>query len=307
MPKVRDLEADYLQRSSSKKAVRESTRYHKWWGHGDEKWHYLYTVLDAMLEKGIGKNVDDVFSEYCKKFASGWDSFDYKKIFWDNFRLKYYYYFKPEYYLEGKIIRKRPTTSKHRRRTITVGGYWKEVKIFKKDKPYYTHTYDKQKFVENYFRLRNWPLDKSFEVWEMSDVIEDIVSYYRTHPQLWIDEGNSNFHRIVYPEEIRYYLQGAFCKESLLVGSHVVVPGTAEWRKVKAKEKGESQRAALSRKLAEKESAKTFDYTLWYKKKTRQNKLHESEDIITRDRLGFDEYSFKGEFYHGCKRKKKSS
>ena len=37
MPKVRDLEADYLQRSSSKKAVRESTRYHKWWGHGDEK------------------------------------------------------------------------------------------------------------------------------------------------------------------------------------------------------------------------------------------------------------------------------
>ena len=31
-----------------------------------------------------------------------------------------------------------------------------------------------------------------------------------------------------------------------------------------------------------------------------------TKDIITRDRLGFDNESFKGEFYHGQKRKKKS-
>ena len=30
-----------------------------------------------------------------------------------------------------------------------------------------------------------------------------------------------------------------------------------------------------------------------------------TKDIITRDRLGFDNESFKGEFYHGQKRKKK--
>ena len=30
-----------------------------------------------------------------------------------------------------------------------------------------------------------------------------------------------------------------------------------------------------------------------------------AKDIITRDRLGFDDESFKGEFYHGQKRKKK--
>ena len=31
-----------------------------------------------------------------------------------------------------------------------------------------------------------------------------------------------------------------------------------------------------------------------------------AKDIIDRDRLGFDDESFKGEFYHGQKRKKKS-
>lgn len=29
-------------------------------------------------------------------------------------------------------------------------------------------------------------------------------------------------------------------------------------------------------------------------------------DIVDRDRLGFDENSFKGEFYHGQKRKKRN-
>ena len=36
-----------------------------------------------------------------------------------------------------------------------------------------------------------------------------------------------------------------------------------------------------------------------------RKKKEEDKNIIDRDRLGFDEDSFRGEFYHGQKRKKK--
>ena len=43
---------------------------------------------------------------------------------------------------------------------------------------------------------------------------------------------------------------------------------------------------------------------LYYIEYNRKKKEHD-KDIVDRDRLGFDEDSFKGEFYHGQKRKKK--
>jgi hypothetical protein len=46
------------------------------------------------------------------------------------------------------------------------------------------------------------------------------------------------------------------------------------------------------------------DNILYYIEYNRKKKEHD-KDIVDRDRLGFDEDSFKGEFYHGQKRKKK--
>ena len=50
---------------------------------------------------------------------------------------------------------------------------------------------------------------------------------------------------------------------------------------------------------------KEYNDSLLYSIEYSRKKKEEAKDIIDRDRLGFDDDSFKGEEYHGQKRKKK--
>jgi len=77
--------------------------------------------------------------------------------------------------------------------------------------------------------------------------------------------------------------------------------GTNEYSRYISEER-QSQELAYKRKKREREKkASTLLHDLEQKKKIKE----EAQNLVDRDRLGFDEESFKGEFYHGQKRKKK--
>ena len=113
MPKIRDLDFDYAK--SSQMCIKQGTKLNRLlfvhdYYHGRDDSHFLYNYIEKLLAKNIGKNVDDVFSIFCKKFPQpyiGWNSV--KDAFWNYFLNDHTYWFRREgmYYLDGKIIRKK--------------------------------------------------------------------------------------------------------------------------------------------------------------------------------------------------------
>ena len=82
---------------------------------------------------------------------------------------------------------------------------------------------------------------------------------------------------------------------------HILYEGTKEYNRYIA-ELGDAKRKHKRERIKERlQQQETLLHDLEQMKKNKELQLN----IIDRDRLGFDENSFKGEFYHGQKRKKK--
>ena len=77
--------------------------------------------------------------------------------------------------------------------------------------------------------------------------------------------------------------------------------GTPEYAKYKAEEKERKNKEEREKKKLNEETISTLLWSIEDKRKADEL----AKDIINRDRLGFDDESFKGEFYRGQKRKKK--
>ena len=103
-------------------------------------------------------------------------------------------------------------------------------------------------------------------------------------------------------KDFRHLLEEAFEEHDVLVDQEKIKPHTTEWDTIKSENKRKHRHHAKKRRRQE--FMVKYDKTLWEKKKTRLKKLDSDADVVTRDRLGFDDESFKGEFYHGQKRKK---
>lgn len=69
-----------------------------------------------------------------------------------------------------------------------------------------------------------------------------------------------------------------------------------------------AEQAKMRRKLEREQEKRKEEENKWilYKIEAKRKEKEEQLNIITRDRLGFNEDSFKGEFYHGQKRKRKN-
>ena len=76
---------------------------------------------------------------------------------------------------------------------------------------------------------------------------------------------------------------------------------TPEYAKYKAEEKERKNKEEREKKKLNEETISALLWSIEDKRKAADI----AKNIITRDRLGFDDESFKGEFYHGQKRKKK--
>ena len=79
--------------------------------------------------------------------------------------------------------------------------------------------------------------------------------------------------------------------------------GTPKYVKYKTEEKDRKNKEEREKKKLKEETCSTLLWSIEDKRRTAEI----AKDILDRDRLGFDDESFKGEFYHGQKRKKKST
>ena len=118
-----------------------------------------------------------------------------------------------------------------------------------------------------------------------------IAELARTHlhftPRITLQEDETIFNQLFPKHEYRKF--------------DILKRGTSKYAKYKAEEKERKNKEEREKK---KLNEKTISTLLWsIEDKRKADEL--AKDIINRDRLGFDDESFKGEFYHGQKRKKK--
>ena len=76
---------------------------------------------------------------------------------------------------------------------------------------------------------------------------------------------------------------------------------SSEYKQYKKECQDKKHKAERERRKRNEEYNENILYCIEYNRKKKEH----DKDIVDRDRLGFDEDSFKGEFYHGQKRKKK--
>lgn len=100
--------------------------------------------------------------------------------------------------------------------------------------------------------------------------------------------------------DTRKYVESCFVmNEENIV--HIFDANSSEYSRYKKERQDKDRKERREYKKAKEEYNDDLLFCLEYNRK----KKEEERNIIERDRLGFDEDSFKGEFYHGQKRKKK--
>lgn len=100
--------------------------------------------------------------------------------------------------------------------------------------------------------------------------------------------------------DTRNYIESCFVMNDENI-VHVFDANSSEYRQYKKERQDKERKERREYKKAKDEYNDDLLFCLEYNRK----KKEDDKNIIDRDRLGFDEDSFKGEFYHGQKRKKK--
>ena len=286
----------YLDKNG--KATRKERYYDR---HSD-----FYDSLYKFLDGHIGKNFDETFSKFCKRFPKVVEHYNTRAEFLDHFRnpnTEKVYSF--DYYVDddGNI---QAGEQYHKPR--------KQIKVYHDDKPTKTvikpnlFLINRSSAIKQYI-YRSLGKDAYDEIMSggeidikrFEDFITDTCSYNfkykitqlaQTHlhliPRLTIYGDDTVFNQLFPRYEYRKF--------------DVLYEGTPEYRKFKAEEKDRRNKQRRENKKLEEETLSTLLWSIEDKRKAAEI----AKDIIDRDRLGFDDESFKGEFYHGQKRKRKS-
>ena len=282
----------YLDKNG--KAIRKCRRYYR---HSD-----FYDSLYKFLDGHIGKNFDETFSKFCKRFPKVVEHYNTRSEFLDHFRnpnTEKVYSF--DYYVDdnGNI---QVGESYHRPR--------KQVTVYYDDTPKKTVVKPNLLLIDKcdpikqyiYHYLGKGAYDeimsgKEIEASRFAGFINSTCNYdfnskitelAKTHLHLAHMPGNRTIFEQLFPRyEYRKF--------------DVLYEGTPEYRKFKAEDKDRRNKQRRENKKLEEETLSTLLWSIEDKRKAAEI----AKDIIDRDRLGFDDESFKGEFYHGQKRKKK--
>lgn len=283
----------YLDKNG--KATRKERYYDR---HSD-----FYDSLYKFLDGHIGKNFDETFSKFCNRFPKVVEHYNTRAEFLDHFRnpnTEKVYSF--DYYVDddGNI---QAGEQYHKPR--------KQIKVYHDDKPtkiviepnifllskssaikQYIYrslgkdAYDEIMSGKEIEATRFDGFIKSTRNYEFNSKITELA---KTHLHLAHGWGNRTIFEQLFPRyEYRKF--------------DVLYEGTPEYMKFKAEEKDRKNKQRRENKKLEEETLSTLLWSIEDKRKAAEI----AKDIIDRDRLGFDDESFKGEFYHGQKRKKKS-
>lgn len=271
------------------KKPRHGWKYHSHFN--NECWNYISKTLD----NSVGKKFDAVYSDICKKFSKDKD-YEFRQEFLSRINLNgptSNICSRSSYYLdEDKIIRSYEEKRHNKPR--------KEIILGKKgEKAFYyinRETFFKYPMVLNRVRqkLGNSTL---FDILNLDKVSQkegrNIVSVVSDF--LYDNYGYSKWgpRNLKISEFIREVVESTY--ETCEAGSKKHLQFLAESKDAKRKDR-------RNYKKFKEEEASELLYRIELKRKLAKLQLNE----VTRDRLGFDEESFKGEFYHGQKRKKKA-
>lgn len=269
---------------------------YKYYDHGIQ----IYKDIDIFLDGHIGQEFDFVFSKFCIKFPKTVGRINTRAAFLSKFSSKYGLW---EYFIDddGKI--------QAAKRYIKPRN---EVKVYYDDEP------SKVVVKPNVHLLEQSSAIKSYMYRTLGKEVYNIImegkeipkvefdKYLRNAPYCFKNELSllASKHLNLFPRWGRSCSTSIFdqlFKEYEYRRFDVLKEGTPEYDKYMAEEKDRKNKLAREFKKEKEEKLSNLLWSIEDKRKAAEI----AKDIIDRDRLGFDDESFKGEFYHGQKRKKK--
>ncbi len=281
------LSSDY-ETAPRHESMHRSSGYNSWdYDHYDRK---SYHYISRILENSVGKDFDKVFSDICNKFRK-------KKNY--NFRREFLrqidpYYMAPRrrwryngYYIdENRIIRSYDAPEKKRKK-VRVKVVDRPVKYFTANTRVFKEYSGVKAMVLQYlghtlsYKLFHEKLPMKYYYLVVVH-IEKALDYL--YPKKSYRKASSEFLLIIDESEyITYY------------------EGERKFYKYLAETKDASNKVVREKKKKKEIYLSSLLNSIEAERKSRER----LENGVTRDRLGFAEDSFTGEFYHGQKRKKR--
>lgn len=284
------LSRDY-ETAPRHESMHRSSDYDSWnRDHYDRKsYHYISRILD----NSVGKSFNKVFSDICNRFRK-------KKNY--NFRYEFLshidpYYMAPRYrwsynryYIdENRIIRSYDVPKKKR----------KKVRVKVVDRP-------AKYFIANTKVFREYSGVKAMVL----QYLRHTLSYKLFHEKLpmkyyslvvsYIEKALNH----LYPKKSIYYYKKILSELLLIIDESEYITyykGERKFYKYLAETKDASNKVVREKKKEKEIYLSSLLNSIEAERKSRER----LENGVTRDRLGFAEDSFTGEFYHGQKRKKR--
>lgn len=281
------LSSDY-ETAPRHESMHRSSGYNSWdYDHYDRK---SYHYISRILENSVGKDFDKVFSDICNKFRK-------KKNY--NFRREFLrqidpYYRAPRrrwryngYYIdENRIIRSYDAPEKKRKK-VRVKVVDRPVKYFTANTRVFKEYSGVKAMVLQYlghilsYKLFHEKLPMKYYYLVVCH-IEKALDYL--YPKKSYRKAPSEFLLIIDESEYVTYYEGE-----------------RKFYKYLAETKDASNKVVREKKKKKEIYLSSLLNSIEAERKSRER----LENGVTRDRLGFAEDSFTGEFYHGQKRKKR--
>jgi hypothetical protein len=230
-------------------------------------------AVDGLVEASIGKPFSEVYSKVCKQYGGDiCQRYSVKEHFKDKFR-KRFWNLSPEYTIdeEGLIqkVKEEPKRVKRKPRVYTrPKSEW-----YKVEKDEIQNCQDLLSKIYYQFGAAIY-----WKILESEEISEEL--YLKLGRKLGFDE----IRRLIGRYVTQYYWE----------------KGTSGYKQVRA----EQEDATRKKEREERAKREFYRENLLHYLAQEQKRKEAIQNEVTRDRLGFDDESFKGEFYHGQKRKK---
>lgn len=297
--------------------------------HNNTRLHQYRSYMNNWVPTIVGQSVDDAYSKFCKKFPSYMGRWtDTRKDFREYLNMDERYLrrnyrvfrtrsaYNAGYYVDENGIISHPGFEPVKRKEITLVDRYTEIRynidpIIKKPE---LLTIIKRLFGNywfNIFKNNDYLTEGQYRHLSRCDNYNNIICYGR---KTWSLDHKSRIYEISFKPEFYEWKWGKqrindamtisnfLYQVKLYPQDAILYEGTKKYNRyvgelIDAKRKKRREYFKEKRKQQE-----TLLHDLEQIKKDKELQLN----IITRDRLGFDENSFKYSFYHGQKRKNRS-
>lgn len=256
---------------------------YKYWYHWDRE---LYISVDRFLKSCIGKSFNKSFHKFCQKYPKYVGKINTRNLFMEYF----YCPWRVEYYVDSNnCIQFNKSKISKQKTSIDIPQYIID-EFIKVDLEYIKSNTILMQYLEWVFGNKSWNHVLNCGGRIDVDFYNNMISVARESS----DEIQSRVRKISNKK-----LEEIFQKTQIGIWN-TIIKGTNDWKQYRAEETDARKKAARSRKESNENKYSTLLKDIENKRKEREK----SNNIVTRDRLGFDGESFIGEPYHGRKGKK---